>query len=259
MGVLNVTPDSFSDGGEHDDIDRAVRRALSMVEEGADIVDIGGESTRPGAEPVDEALELERVLPVIEALRPRTGAVISIDTVKPGVMRAACAAGADLINDVRGLREPGALAAAAETGAGVCLMHMQGRPRTMQSSPNYSDVVLDVRDFLTERIETCVRAGIPRERLVVDPGFGFGKNLAHNLALLRRLPELVELGPPLLVGVSRKSMFAHLLGDIPAKERLPASLAAAAIAVTRGARLVRVHDVAATRQAVDIAWEVRDP
>lgn len=259
MGVLNVTPDSFSDGGEHDDIDRAVRRALSMVEEGADIVDIGGESTRPGAEPVDEALELERVLPVIEALRPRTGAVISIDTVKPGVMRAACAAGADLINDVRGLREPGALAAAAETGAGVCLMHMQGRPRTMQSSPTYSDVVLDVRDFLTERIETCVRAGIPRERLVVDPGFGFGKNLAHNLALLRRLPELVELGPPLLVGVSRKSMFAHLLGDIPAKERLPASLAAAAIAVTRGARLVRVHDVAATRQAVDIAWEVRDP
>ena len=259
MGVLNVTPDSFSDGGEHDDIDRAVGRALAMVEEGADIVDVGGESTRPGAEPVEEAAELERVLPVIEALRPRTGALISIDTVKPGVMRAACAAGADVINDVRGLREPGALAAAAETGAGICLMHMQGRPRTMQSSPTYSDVVRDVRDFLAERIETCARAGIPRERLVVDPGFGFGKNLAHNLALLRRLPERVGLGPPLLVGVSRKSMFAHLLGDMPAKERLPASLAAAAIAVTRGARLVRVHDVAATRQAVDIAWEVRDP
>lgn len=258
MGVLNVTPDSFSDGGDYLDAGDAVDRALAMAAEGADIIDIGGESTRPGAEPVGETAELDRVLPVIEALRRRTQALISIDTVKPGVMRAACAAGADLINDVRALRADGALEAAAETGAAVCLMHMQGEPRTMQRNPHYDDVVVEVRAFLAERIAACEAAGIPRERLAVDPGFGFGKALEHNLALLRRLPELAELDAPLLVGVSRKSMFAKLLGDVPARARVPASLAAAAIAVARGARLVRAHDVAATRQAVDVAWHLRD-
>lgn len=257
MGVLNLTPDSFSDGGDYPDTDTAVERALEMVAEGADIVDIGGESTRPGAEPVTEAEELDRVLPVIEALRPRTRAVISIDTVKPGVMRAACAAGAGLINDVRALRGDGALEAAAETGAGVCLMHMQGEPRTMQKNPVYGDVVAEVRDFLAERVAACEAAGIGRERLIIDPGFGFGKTLEHNLTLLRRLDEIAALGLPVLVGLSRKSMFAKLLGDMPAKERVPASLAAATIAVTRGAKLVRTHDVAATRQAVDMAWAVR--
>lgn len=258
MGVLNVTPDSFSDGGEYLDAGAAVERALEMVDEGAGIVDIGGESTRPGAEPVAEAEERDRVLPVIEALRPRTRAAISIDTVKPGVMRAACAAGADLINDVRALRGDGALEAAADTGAAVCLMHMQGEPRTMQKNPVYGDVVAEVRDFLAERAAACEAAGIPRERLIVDPGFGFGKTLEHNLALLRRLDEIAALDLPVLVGLSRKSMFARLLGDMPAKARVPASLAAATIAVIHGARLVRAHDVAATRQAVDVAWEVYD-
>lgn len=258
MGVLNVTPDSFSDGGDYADPGAAVERALAMLEEGADIIDIGGESTRPGAEPVSESEELDRVLPVIGALRPHTRAVISIDTVKPGVMRAACAAGADLINDVRALRGEGALEAAAATGAAVCLMHMRGEPRTMQQDPTYDDVVVEVCAFLAERVAACEAAGIARERLIVDPGFGFGKTLAHNLTLLRRLPEIAALGPPVLVGLSRKSMFAHLLGDMPAKARVPASLAAAAIAVERGARLVRAHDVAATRQAVDVAREFRE-
>jgi dihydropteroate synthase len=256
MGVLNVTPDSFSDGGEYAEAGAAVERALAMVNEGADIIDVGGESTRPGAEPVAEAEELDRVLPVIEALRPRIGAVISIDTVKPAVMRAACAAGADLINDVKALQAEGALQTAAETGAAVCLMHMQGEPRTMQKNPIYGDVVAEVRDFLATRVAACEAAGIARERLIVDPGFGFGKTLDHNLMLLRRLPEIAALDLPVLVGLSRKSMFAKLLGELSAPARVPASVAAAAIAVLHGARVVRTHDVAATRQAVDVAWKI---
>lgn len=254
MGVLNVTPDSFSDGGRFATVDAAIEEAHAMVAAGASIIDIGGESTRPGAEPVAESDELDRVLPVIEALHGKIDAILSIDTIKPGVMRRACAAGAGLINDVRALQEPGALAAAGETGAAVCLMHMQGLPRTMQEHPVYADVVAEVAAFLRARIEAAARAGIEPERLLVDPGFGFGKTLRHNLALLGSLDAFTALGAPLLIGISRKSMFSHLLGDIAPGQRMPASVAAAAIAVRQGARIVRTHDVAATRQGVELAW-----
>lgn len=254
MGVLNVTPDSFSDGGRFVDIPAAVDRAHAMVAAGAGIIDIGGESSRPGAEPVTEAEELERVLPVIEALNGRIDAVISIDTIKPAVMRAACAAGAGLINDIRALQAPGAPEAAAASGAAVCLMHMQGEPRTMQASPRYDDVVDDVRTFLARRLAACEAAGIPRNRLLVDPGFGFGKTLAHNLLLLRHLDRFGSLGVPVLAGLSRKSMFSKLLGEMPPEQRVPASVAAAAMAVLGGARVIRTHDVEATRQAVELAW-----
>jgi len=256
MGVLNVTPDSFSDGGDFFDVDRALRRAERMVEEGADILDIGGESTRPGAAPVSVHEEIERVVPVIEALAPRVSVPISIDTSKPEVMRAAVNAGAGMINDVRALREPGALEAAVEARVPVCLMHMQGEPRTMQAAPVYRDVVSEVRDFLHRRIQVCVRAGMAPEQVLVDPGFGFGKTLAHNLALLAGLAELCSLGPPVLVGLSRKSMLGTLTGK-PVTERLAGSLAAAVLAVERGACLVRVHDVAATVDALRVAWAVR--
>jgi len=256
MGVLNVTPDSFSDGGDFFGVDRALRHAERMVEAGADILDIGGESTRPGAAPVSVREEIERVVPVIEALSSRVSVPISIDTSKPEVMRVAVNAGAGMINDVRALRRLGALEAAVEARVPVCLMHMQGMPRTMQAAPVYRDVVSEVRDFLRRRIQVCVDAGMAPERMLVDPGFGFGKTLAHNLALLAELAQLCSLGPPVLVGLSRKSMLGALTGK-PVAERLAGSLAAAVLAVEQGARLVRVHDVAATVDALRVAWAVR--
>lgn len=249
MGILNVTPDSFSDGGVFLVRDRAIARAVGMADEGADIIDVGGESTRPGAQPVSVQQELDRTIPVIEALRGAVPIPVSIDTSKPEVMRAAVAAGAGLINDVTALRQPGALTAAAELDVPVCLMHMQGEPRSMQDNPEYGDVVAEVGAFLRARIEACAAVGIPRERLLVDPGFGFGKTLAHNLTLLRRLDELGALGVPLLVGLSRKSMIGKAL-DLPVDGRLYASVALALIAVQNGARVVRVHDVRATRDAI---------
>jgi len=255
VGVLNVTPDSFSDGGDFLGLDRALCCAERMVEEGADVLDVGGESTRPGAAPVSVRGEIERVVPVIEALAPRVSVPISIDTSKPEVMRAAVNAGAGMINDVRALREPGALEAAVETQVPVCLMHMQGEPRTMQVAPTYRDVVSEVRDFLRRRIRICVSAGIALEQVLVDPGFGFGKTLTHNLALLAGLGDLCSLGPPVLVGLSRKSMIGTLTGR-PVTERLAGSLAAAVLAVIQGACLVRVHDVAATVDALRVAWAV---
>jgi len=259
MGVLNITPDSFSDGGDFYffGVDRALHRAERMVEEGADILDIGGESTRPGAAPVPMHEEIERVVPVIEAIGPRVSVPISIDTSKPEVMHAAVNAGAGMINDVRALREPGALEIAVEASVPVCLMHMQGEPRTMQAAPVYQDVVSEVRDFLQRRIEICVSAGLAPERVLVDPGFGFGKTLAHNLALLAGLPELCSLGFPVLVGLSRKSMIGTLTGRSVA-ERLAGNLAAAVLAVEQGAHLVRVHDVAATVDALRVVRAVRD-
>jgi len=256
MGVLNVTPDSFSDGGSYPDVDGAVARSREMEAEGAAIVDIGGESTRPGAEPVTEAVELDRVVPAIEACRRALSIPVSVDTSKPGVMRAAVDAGAGLINDVRALREPGALDAAAACSVPVLLMHMQGEPATMQQAPGYGDVVAEIRDFLAERIAACTGAGIEANRLMVDPGFGFGKTLEHNLELLARLDELLTLGAPLAVGMSRKSMIGAVTGRA-ATERACGSAAAAALAVARGASLVRAHDVGATVDAVRVAAAVR--
>lgn len=255
MGILNITPDSFSDGGDFFSPAAAQEQARRMVQEGAAIIDVGGESTRPGAEPVGVEQELDRVIPVIEAIAAELPVPISVDTSKPEVMRAAVAAGAGLINDVLALQVPGALEAAADLGVPVCLMHMQGKPRTMQQSPSYLDVVQEVRAFLLERVEVCVAAGIPRERLVLDPGFGFGKTLAHNLTLLKHLDELCDVGLPLLVGISRKSMIGTLL-DAPVEERLYGSLAAAVLAVERGASIVRTHDVKATVEALKVAAAV---
>ena len=255
MGVLNVTPDSFSDGGRFRERDSALAHARRMIEEGAAIIDVGGESTRPGASPADAGEELARVIPVIERLRSESGVFISVDTSKPEVMRAAVAAGADIVNDVRALQEPGALQAAAASGAGLCLMHMQGEPRTMQDAPQYEDVVADVSSFLAARIRECRDAGIVAARLAVDPGFGFGKNVQHNLALLRNLAGLEVLGQPIAVGLSRKSMLSRLTGR-GVEERLPGSVALAAIAVIHGARIVRAHDVAATLDAVRVAAAV---
>ena len=249
MGILNVTPDSFSDGGIFLARDAAVTHALVMVEEGADIIDVGGESTRPGAQAVSVQEELDRVIPVIEAIARAVPVPISIDTSKPEVMRAAVAAGAGLINDVRALRATDALQTAAALDVPVCLMHMQGEPRSMQHHPVYTDVVVEVRDFLRERIETCVAAGISRDRIIVDPGFGFGKTAEHNLELLRRLGELRVLGAPILAGLSRKSMIGALLG-LPVAQRLHASVALALIAVQNGATMLRVHDVRATCEAI---------
>ncbi|HEY9199347.1 MAG TPA: dihydropteroate synthase [Gammaproteobacteria bacterium] len=255
MGILNVTPDSFSDGGRFLGREAALTQARSLAAEGAAIIDIGGESTRPGAEPVSVQEELDRVIPVIEAVRAEFPVVISIDTSKPEVMRAAVQAGAGLINDVRALREPHALATAAAAAVPVCLMHMQGEPRSMQQEPHYADVVVEVRAFLLERAAQCQAAGIPHERILLDPGFGFGKTLAHNLQLLKRLPMLVDAGYPVLAGLSRKSMIEKLLG-LPVDQRLAPSVALAALAVWQGARIVRVHDVAATVQAVRICRAV---
>jgi len=253
MGVLNITPDSFSDGGFFMDVDKAVAHARRMVDEGADIIDIGGESTRPGAQPVTATEEIDRVVPVIDAIAREVRVPISIDTSKPQVMQAAVQAGAGLVNDVRALREPDALETAARLGTPVCLMHMKGEPRTMQSNPAYADVVQEVTGFLEARVSAAVQAGIPRNRILVDPGFGFGKSVDHNLELLRRLRELHRLGAPIVAGLSRKSMIGTLLG-LPVGERVHASVALAVIAVQNGARLVRVHDVQATRDAVRM-WE----
>lgn len=254
MGILNVTPDSFSDGGRYLDLNLglAVERALAMQEEGAAIVDVGGESTRPGAADVPLEEELARVVPLVEAIAPRLSVPVSVDTTKPEVMRAAVAAGAGFINDVRALRAPGALEAARDAGVPVCLMHMRGEPRTMQQSPQYDDVVAEVRDFLAGRVAACEAAGIPRERLVLDPGFGFGKTLAHNLALLTGLSALCGLGLPVLAGLSRKSMIGTLLGGAPVEARLHGSVAAAVIAAMNGARILRVHDVKATVDALAV-------
>lgn len=256
MGVLNVTPDSFSNDGRFADVDAAVEQALRMVEAGAGLIDVGGESTRPGAQAVEAEEEIRRVVPVIEALATRAGVPISVDTSKPAVMTAATRAGASMVNDVRALREPGALEAAADTQAAICLMHMQGEPRTMQADPRYGDVVAEVRDFLRERTAACQAGGIKRDRLLIDPGIGFGKRLEHNLALLAGLPALTGLGWPVLVGVSRKSMFGALLGRA-VDERLAGGIAAATAAILAGASIVRTHDVAATVDAVKVAVALR--
>lgn len=258
-GIVNVTPDSFSDGGDHFDAAAAIAHGLQLVEQGADLLDIGGESTRPGAAAVGEDEERRRVIPVIEALARQTHVPISIDTSKPGVMRAAVAAGAGLINDVHALRLDGALDAAADLQVPVCLMHMQGEPRSMQAEPHYDEVVADIKRFLADRIFSCELAGIPRKRLLVDPGFGFGKTLEHNLALLRELQQFANLGAPLLVGLSRKSFLGALSGRQAPAERVYASVAAALIAAQRGAAILRVHDVAATVDALKIWLPVAQP
>jgi dihydropteroate synthase len=250
-GILNVTPDSFSDGGRFDDLDRAVAHGCTLAAEGADLIDVGGESTRPGSRPPTLAEELARVVPVVEALVQRVPVPLSVDTSRPEVMRAAVAAGASMVNDVRALRSPGALLAAAELGVPVCLMHMQRSPETMQEDPRYRDVVVEVRTFLAERVRACLDAGIRQEHLVVDPGFGFGKTPAHNVALLASLDGLRSLGVPVMVGLSRKSVLGQLTGRTVG-DRLPASLAAALVAVQRGAAVLRVHDVAATRDVLAV-------
>lgn len=254
MGVVNVTPDSFSDGGQLATVGAAVAHGLRLVAEGADLLDVGGESTRPGAEPVTVDEELHRVLPVIAALVAQTSVPLSVDTSKPAVMRAAVAAGAGMINDVLALRGEGALDAAAELGVPVCLMHMQGEPRSMQDAPDYADVVSEVHRFLADRVLACQFAGIEQRRLLVDPGFGFGKTLEHNLALLRGLGRFASLGVPLVAGLSRKGMLGRITGRELPQERVHASVAAALIAVQNGAAIVRVHDVAATRDALAV-WQ----
>ncbi len=252
MGIVNVTPDSFSDGGQFLDFERALAHGERLIAEGADLLDIGGESTRPGAAGVGTEDELARVIPLVRALRDR-GVPISVDTSKPEVMRAALAEGAAVVNDVRALQAPGAREAVAASDCGIVLMHMQGEPRTMQSAPQYDDVVREVGAFLRARRDALLAAGVARERIVLDPGFGFGKTAAHNFALLARLDELAALGQPLLVGLSRKSMLGHASGRAVG-ERVYASVAAALLAVQRGARIVRVHDVAATRDALAV-WQ----
>jgi dihydropteroate synthase len=250
-GVLNVTPDSFSDGGRFHSFDQAVERGRTLAAEGADLIDVGGESTRPGSRPPTLAEELDRVVPVVEALGRQVPVPVSVDTSRPEVMREAVAAGASMVNDVRALRSPGALEAAAELGVPVCLMHMQRSPESMQEDPRYRDVVVEVRTFLAERMRACLAAGIRQEHLVVDPGFGFGKTLTHNVALLASLDALTGLGVPVMVGLSRKSVLGQLTGRTVG-DRLPGSLAAAIVAVQRGATLLRVHDVAATRDVLAI-------
>lgn len=256
MGIVNVTPDSFSDGGRYQDPELAIQHGLDLAQQGADLVDVGGESTRPGSDPVPLQEELDRVVPVVEALAGRVDAVISVDTMKPEVMREAVRAGAGLINDVRALLEPGAIEAVAAGNAAVCLMHMQGMPRTMQQDPHYDDVVAEVGAFLGERAAACLAAGIPAERICIDPGFGFGKTLEHNLELLSGLPQLLSIGYPVLVGMSRKSMVGAITGR-PVHERLAGSLALATIATLHGAHIVRAHDVAATVDAVKVAFAAR--
>jgi len=256
MGILNTTPDSFSDGGKFNSSDVAINHALEMMRDGAEIIDVGGESTRPGAAAVSVEEEIERVVPVIKALRQQSNVCISIDTSKPEVMRAAVQVGASLVNDVNGLREPGALQVCAELDIPVCVMHMQGRPRTMQEAPDYDDVVEDVKSFLQCRIKECVAAGIKRENIIIDPGFGFGKNLRHNLQLLKHLHEFESLDAPLLVGLSRKSMLGLILGS-PVDQRLHASVAAAVLAYTKGAKILRVHDVKPTVDALKVCVAVQ--
>ena len=251
MGIVNVTPDSFSDGGQHASTEAAIAHGLALADEGADILDVGGESTRPGSQPVTVEDELARVLPVIEGLRARCDLPISVDTSKPEVMRAAVAAGAGMINDVWALRREGAIEAASELAVPVCLMHMQGEPATMQDDPRYDDVVAEVHGFFNQRLFACQMAGIDRKRLLVDPGFGFGKTLEHNLQLLRQLSRLVELGVPVLAGLSRKGMIGQVTGRA-LEQREVGSAVAALIAVQNGAMLVRAHDVGATVDALKL-------
>ena len=250
MGIVNVTPDSFSDGGAHDTTDAAIAHALALVEEGADLLDIGGESTRPGAGDVSLEEELRRVIPVIAQLAARVAVPISVDTYKPEVMRAAIEAGAGMINDVYGLRRDGALETAAALGVPVVIMHMQGEPRSMQAAPDYDDVVGDVHRFLTERIFAAEMAGIAKKHIVIDPGFGFGKDTTHNLQLLAQFERFTRLGVPVLAGLSRKRTLGDITGRAVASERAAASVAAHLIAAQRGAAIVRVHDVAATVDAL---------
>ncbi|KKN86071.1 hypothetical protein LCGC14_0272680 [marine sediment metagenome] len=249
MGILNVTPDSFSDGGLYSRLDSALIRVEKMLEAGATLIDVGGESTRPGAAVVSVQQELERVVPVVEAIKSRFDTVVSVDTSTPEVITASAAVGAGMINDIRALRRPGALLAAAKTDLPVCLMHMQGEPQTMQKAPAYASIVHEVNAFLDERVRSCEAAGIPRNRLILDPGFGFGKTLEHNLHLFAHFDELQPRGLPILIGVSRKSMIGLALGR-PVEKRLHGGVALAAIAVMKGARILRVHDVEETVDAV---------
>lgn len=259
MGVLNVTPDSFSDGGQYFDAGKAVARGLELASEGADILDVGGESTRPGARPVPEPEELRRVVPVVEALRKRTSALISVDTTKAAVARAALDAGADIVNDTSALRsDPGMAGEVARSGAGVVLMHMQGTPLTMQDAPRYDDLLGEIGAFLAGRIRAAEDAGIPRERVIVDPGIGFGKSVEHNLELLRGQSIFAGLGRPLLMGISRKAFLGRLL-DLPPGERLEGTIAAAVLSIERGAHVLRVHDVGPVARAVRTAEAILGP
>lgn len=255
MGIVNVTPDSFSDGGKYSSTDLAVEHGLALIAEGADILDIGGESTRPGAPPVSLDEELRRVMPVIEALAAVSTVPLSIDTYKPEVMRSAIAAGIDIVNDVRALQEDGAVEIVANSDVGVCLMHMQGMPQTMQLAPSYQDVVSEVVHFLSDRMHVVTSAGIAIDRIVLDPGFGFGKTTAHNIALIQHLTEIDAIGRPLLVGLSRKSVLGKIAGG-DEQQRLHAGLAASVISAMKGAKIVRVHDVKATVDALKIVTAV---
>jgi dihydropteroate synthase len=252
MGILNITPDSFSDGGSFNNAEQAIAHALKMAEQGADLIDVGGESTRPGAAPVSVQEELDRVIPIIESLAARVQVPISIDTSKPEVMHAAVAAGAGMINDVRALRTDGAMDAAAALNVPICIMHMQGEPQQMQIAPHYEDVINEVKRFLADRVFAAQMAGIDKKRIVLDPGFGFGKSYEHNLALLARLRDFTDLEQPILVGVSRKSMIGKITGHENASERVIGSVAAALIAAQSGAAILRVHDVAQTRDALAV-------
>jgi dihydropteroate synthase len=259
MGILNITPDSFADGGRYNRVDSAVLRAEEMAAQGADIIDVGGESTRPGARPVPENEELDRIIPVIEKVSAVVGTPLSVDTSKPGVMLAAVKAGAVMINDINALRAEGALQTAAGLGVPVCLMHMQGEPRTMQQAPEYADVVTEILDFLQARVRACIQAGMARSHLLIDPGFGFGKTLQHNMQLMRNLSVFKELNLPVVVGFSRKSMLGFLLsGEQPApvEQRLYAGLAAVAWSVLQGVHIMRVHDVAATVDVIRVLTAV---
>lgn len=251
MGILNVTPDSFSDGGQFDNLDNALVQAQSMLSEGAQIIDIGGESTRPGAPIVSEAQELDRVIPVIEKISAESDCWISIDTSKAVVMREAIASGANLINDVRALQLPGALQVAVDSQVPVCLMHMQGQPQTMQDSPEYGDVIEEVMDFFEQRINHCVDAGVAYDNIIVDPGFGFGKTMEHNFAMIKHFKRFEQFGLPLLAGLSRKSMFEYLLGR-KVDQRLASSIAGALLCAQQGAKIIRVHDVKATNDALSV-------
>ena len=255
MGIVNITPDSFSDGGKFSSTELAVEHALKLITEGADILDIGGESTRPGATPVHVDEELDRVIPVIEALRKIVNIPLSIDTYKPEVMRAAIVAGADIVNDVRALQEHGALEVVANSNAGVCLMHMQGTPQTMQLDPIYLDVVEEVKQFLIDRLNMTLAHGINHNRILLDPGFGFGKRTVHNIALIQQLNKLVEIGQPLLVGLSRKAVLGTIVGG-DEQQRLHAGIAASVISAMKGAKIIRVHDVKATVDALKVVVAV---
>lgn len=256
MGIINVTPDSFSDGGQFVSINLAVEQALKLIAEGADILDVGGESTRPGAHPVSLNEELNRVIPVIEALSSVSTVPISIDTYKPEVMRLAIAAGADIVNDIRALQEPDTLDIVANSKAGVCLMHMQGLPQTMQLAPQYDDVVSEVKQFLIDRMNVAISHGIAKNRILLDPGFGFGKTRAHNISLIQQLNKLIDIGQPLLVGLSRKSVLGSITGG-DESQRLYASIAASVISAMNGAKIIRVHDVKATVDALKVVTAIQ--